>query len=93
MIQIIAVGSKLPHPRGTYYSYSYMENASNVFSSETKELISGKFHMEPQWLGGTKVCPPNLGHTTTMAALPNYGKKIKKVFSGTPVVWYAVLGI
>ena len=39
---------------------------------------SVKFHMEPQWDGGTKVCSIGPGHMTKMAATPIYGKKLKK---------------
>ena len=44
-----------------------------------------KFHMEPPWYGGTKVCSNGQGHITKMAALPIYGKNLKKIFffSGT----------
>ena len=30
--------------------------------------------MEPPWVGGTKICSRHLGHMTTMAATPTYGK-------------------
>ena len=39
--------------------------------------IKAKFHIEPQWVGGTKVCLPHLGHMTKMAAMPIYGKNLK----------------
>ena len=47
---------------------------SNVFSSETNEPIEAKFHMEPPWDGGMKVCSNGPGHMTKMAAMPIYGK-------------------
>ena len=32
--------------------------------------IEAKFHMEPPWDGGTKVCSNGPGHMTKMAAMP-----------------------
>ena len=37
--------------------------------SKTAMPIKAKFHMEPQWNGGTKVCSRGLGHMTKMAAM------------------------
>ena len=51
---------------------------SNVFSSEITGPIEAKFHMEPPWDGGTEVCSNGRGHLTKMAAMPIYGKKLKK---------------
>ena len=42
---------------------------SNIFS-ETAWPIEAKFHVEPPWVGGTKVCSGRLGHMTNMAAMP-----------------------
>ena len=40
--------------------------------------------MESPWDGGTKVCSNGPGHMTKMAAMPIYGKNLKKIFySGT----------
>ena len=55
---------------------------SNIFS-ETTGPIKVKFHMEPPWDGGTNVCSIGPGHMTKMAAMPIYGKSIKKISSGT----------
>ena len=55
-----------------------MSTFSNIFSSETTGPIEAKFHMEPPWDGGTKVCSNGLGHLTKMAAMPIYGKNVKK---------------
>ena len=58
----------------------------NVFSSETAWPIKAKFYVEPPWEGGTKVyinCP---GHMTKMAAMPIYGKNLKKSSSPEPEV-------
>ena len=51
---------------------------SNVFSSETAWPIKAKFYVEPPWEGGTKVYLNGLGHMTKMAAMPIYGKNLKK---------------
>ena len=51
---------------------------SNVFSSETAWSIKAKFYVEPRWEGGTKVCINGPGHMTKMAAMPIYGKNLKK---------------
>ena len=51
---------------------------SNIFSSETTWPIKAKFYVEPPWEGGTKVCINGPGHMTKMAAMPIYGKNLKK---------------
>ena len=56
----------------------YLSTFSNIFSSETTGPIEVKFHMEPPWDGGTKVCSNRPGHMTKMAAMPIYGKNLKK---------------
>ena len=58
-----------------------MSTFSNIFSSETNGPIEAKFHMEPPWDGGTKVCSNDPGHMTKMAAMPIYGKNRKKTSS------------
>ena len=55
-----------------------MSTFSNIFSSETTGPIQTKFHMEPPWNGGTKVCSNGQGHMTKVAAMPIYGKNLKK---------------
>ena len=52
---------------------------SNVFSSETAWPIKAKFYVEPLWEGGTKVYINGPGHMTNMAAMPIYGKNLKKI--------------
>ena len=54
---------------------------SNIFSSETIGPIEAKFHVEPPWDGGTKVCANGPSHMTSMAAMPIYSKNLKKPFS------------
>ena len=61
-----------------------MSTFSNIFSSETTGPIEAKFHMEPPWDGGTKVCSNGPGHMTKMAAMPIYGKHLKKSSSQEP---------
>ena len=58
---------------------------SNVFSSETAWPIKAEFYVEPPWEGGTKVCINGPGHMTKMAAMPIYGKNLKKSSSPEPV--------
>ena len=53
-------------------------SSSNTFSSETNQQIKAKFYMEPPWEGGTKVYISGQGHMTKMAAMPIYGKNLKK---------------
>ena len=59
---------------------------SNIFSSETAWSIKAKFYVEPPWEGGTKVCINGPGHMTKMAAMPIYGKNLKKSSSPEPEV-------
>ena len=54
-----------------------MSTFSNIFSSETTGPIEAKFHMQPPWDGGTKVCSNGPGHMTEMAAMPIYVKILK----------------
>ena len=51
---------------------------SNVFFSETAWPIKAKFYVETPWEGGTKICINGPGHMTKMAAMPIYGKTLKK---------------
>ena len=57
------------HPDSTF---------ADCFSLETAKPIEAKFHMEPPWDGGTKVCSNGPEHMTNMAAMPIYGRNIKK---------------
>ena len=57
---------------------------SNLFSSETAWPIKAKFYVEPPWEGGTKVYINGPGHMTKMAAMPIYGKNLKKSSSPEP---------
>ena len=56
----------------------------NIFSSETTGPIKVKFQMELLWDGGTKFCSNVPGHMTKMAAMPIYGKNLKKSSSLEP---------
>ena len=58
----------------------------NIFSSETAWPTKAKFYVEPPWEGGTKVCINGPGHMTKMAAMPIYGKNLKKSSSQEPDV-------
>ena len=59
---------------------------SNILSFETAWPIEAKFYVEPPWEGGTKVCINGPGHMTKMAAMPIYGKNLKKSSSRGPEV-------
>ena len=61
-----------------------MSTFSNIFSSETTGPIEAKFHMEPPWDEGTKVCSKGPGHMTKMAAMLIYDKNLKKSSSSEP---------
>ena len=61
-----------------------MSTFSNIFSSETTGPIEAKFHLEPPWVGGTKVYSNGPGHVTKMAAMPIYDKNLKKSSSPEP---------
>ena len=54
---------------------------SNVFSFETAWPIKAKFYVDPPWEEGTKVYINGPGHMTKMAAMPIYGKNLKKCSS------------
>ena len=57
---------------------------SNIVSSETTGLIEAKFHMEPPWYGGTKVCSNGPGHMTKLATMLIYGENLKNSSSPEP---------
>ena len=61
-----------------------MSTFSNIFFSETTGPIKAKFHIEPPWDGGTKICSNGPGHMTKMTAMPIYGKILKKSYSPEP---------
>ena len=54
--------------------YVCVSTFSNILS-ETIGPIEAKFHVEPPWDGGTKVCSNGPGHMTKMADMPIYGKQ------------------
>ena len=57
---------------------------SNFFSSKNTRLFEAKFHMEPPWDVGLKMCSNILGHMTKMASRPIYGKNLQKSPSAEP---------
>ena len=59
------------------HSRSLRFTFSNFFSLETSRPIEAKF-VEPPWDRGMKVCSNGLCHMTSMAAMPIYGKNLKK---------------
>ena len=58
---------------------------SNDFSSETAGPIATEFHIQPPVPLGKKSCSNGLGHMTNMAAMPIYGKNLKKSSSPEPL--------
>ena len=58
---------------------------SNDFSSETTGPIATKFQIRPPGPLGKKSCSNGLGHMTNMAAMPIYGKNLKKSSSPKPL--------
>ena len=58
---------------------------SNNFSSETAGSIATKFHIQPPGPLGKKSCSNDLGHMTNMAAMPIYGKNLKKSSTPEPI--------
>ena len=42
--------------------------------------IEAKFYLKPPWDGGPKICSNGPGHMTKVAAMPIYGKNLKKIF-------------
>ena len=75
-----------PEPKDTHGSVVVVRpfTFSNIFSSETAWPSKAKFYVEPPWEGGTKVCINGPGHMTKMAAMPIYGKNIRKSSSPEP---------
>ena len=61
-------------------SVSRPSTISNDFSSETTGPIATKLHIQPPGPLGKKNCSNGLGHMTNMAAMPIYGKNLKKIF-------------
>ena len=63
---------------------------SKIFSKTTGP-IKAKFHMEPPWVGETKVCLRGLDHMTKMAATLIYGKNPLNIFfsrtKGSVTLW------
>ena len=56
----------------------------NFFSLETAGPIEAKFHVDPPWDQEMKECSNGPGHMTSMAAMPIYGKNLKKSSSLEP---------
>ena len=66
------------HPMSLRFTFS------NFFSLETSKPIEAKFHVEPPWDRWMKICSNGLCHMTSMAAMPIYGKNLKKASSVEP---------
>ena len=59
--------------------------AGSIVSDETTGQIATKFHIQPPGTLGKKNCSNDLGHMTNMAAMPIYGKNLKKSSSPEPI--------
>ena len=57
---------------------------SNFFSLNNSKSVEAKFHLKPSWDRGMKECSNNPGHMTNLAAMPIYGKNMKKSSSLEP---------
>ena len=59
---------------------------ANFFFLETAGPIEAKYHVEPPWVGGIKVCTNGLCHMTKtkIADMSIYGKNLSKSFSLEP---------
>ena len=64
---------------------SCLSTFSKGFFHETTGTISFKFYMQPPSIRGTIVYIFRLGHMTKVAAMPIYGKNIKKSSSPEPL--------
>ena len=53
-----------------------------IFLKKTTRPFEAKFHMEPPWNVGMKICSDVPDHITKMASMPIYGKTLK-IFFGT----------
>ena len=54
--------------------------SSNLFFSKTVGRVETKIHMKGLGRIGMKIYTNELGHMTDMAAMPIYGKNLKKIF-------------
>ena len=57
----------------------------HIFFSGTTGQIEAEFHMEPPYIGATKIFSNISGHMTKMTALPIYGKNLYKSSSLLPI--------
>ena len=75
------IGELVGYP---WYGVRRRSQCSKIFFSETAWPIKAKFYVEPPWEEGTKVYINGPGHMTKMAAVPIYGKNLKKSSSPEP---------
>ena len=76
---------RLRRPSSVRPSVRRPSTISNDFFSETTGPIATKFHIQPPGPLGKKSCSNGLGHMTNMAAMPIYGKNLKKSSSPEPI--------
>ena len=59
---------------------SFIDRFQTSFPKKNTRPFEAKFHTEPQWDVGIKICSYVSGHMTKMASMPIYGKKRQKIF-------------
>ena len=92
---LLALLFSSPEPNGSRGAYSIgrlrrpssvrPSTISNNFCSESTGPIATKFHIQPPGILGKKNCSNDLDHMTNMAAMPIYGKNLKKSSSPEPI--------
>ena len=60
------------------HSLTLVPKVTQIQHLQTVMPIEVKFHVAPQWNGRTNICSNGPGHMTKMAAMPTYGKNMKK---------------
>ena len=87
-------------PQGHGHSLTFAQGHSdstfsNFFSKNNTRMIEAKFHMEPSWDVGMKICSNVPGHMTKVVSRPIYGKT-KSPFSEQEAddieTWYTASG-
>ena len=91
-----------------FYNFKllFLKNKKKKKKKKNTGPIEAKFHVEPPWNGGMKICSNGPGHMTNMATMPIYGKnksslelkrpvtlKISENWSTTKFVQMMILGL
>ena len=74
------------HTDSTFSNFFSSKNNNKKHKKHTKNTrpIETKFHMEPTWDIGKKICSDIPGHMTKMASKPIYGNNIQKSPTSEP---------